>query len=315
MKKVLWALFAILCISAISCQKNGDMGNKTDEESYIPVSLGFVGEITDITTTPMSKSDDIKDWYQIQVYSSPIGEDNYSYYGYGFFDNTENMIINLKEGYQYKFVADMIVDGESKLYAFCLVNSGWAGITNNFYLSFDEHIRFLGQGYIYMIYDIYNRPNVDRFFGITEGYIPSEKDKVSIKMKRVSFGAKFLAQDFATGQIEIAIDQAPTTIIDATNGSETDKIPVSFYNTMAAYNNDKYSENIAVNVIWIKENGERLPVVSQEIEFVRNHLTTIKFELKETSKRNSFSITTDEEWINGDVIEVENDGIDTEIKP
>ncbi|MBO5420174.1 MAG: hypothetical protein J6A22_08855 [Bacteroidales bacterium] len=317
MTKAFKVLSAILCIAAISCQKTQSPDSTVEEEHYIQVSLGFSGEITDITTTPMSKAEKFKDWYQIQVYSCPLGQDNYSYYGYGFFDNKDNMVINLKEGYQYRFVADMIVEGEKNILSFSLFNSGWATISNNFYLSFDEHIRYLGEGYIYMStpHEQFNRPNVDRFFGITEGYVPEERGKVSIKMKRVSFGAKFIAKDFEEGFIEVAIDQAPSTIIEATNGSETDKITISFKNTMEAYLNDKYSENIAVNVIWIKNDGVRVPVVSQEIEFVRNHLTSVKFDLKETSKSSSFSITSDENWQNGEIIEVENGGINTEIRP
>lgn len=313
MKNVFRALIALLCISAASCQKIQD--NKAEEDRYVQVSLGFAGEVTDIITTPMARGSEYKDWYQIQVYSSPIGESNYSYYGYGFFDNTENMVINLKEGYEYKFVADMIVEGEKSIHCFALVNSGWAGIGNSFYLSFDEHIRFLGQGYIYMNKDIYNRPDVDRFFGITEGYVPSETGKVSIKMKRVSFGAHFIPQNFPDGKIEIAIDQAPTTIIDATNGTETDKITISFNNTLAAYLNNKYTEDIAVNVIWVKEDGMRVPIISQEFTFERNHNTHIKFSLSNSSKTNTFGIVAEEAWEDGEIIEVEQDGIDTEIKP
>ncbi|MBR5299667.1 MAG: hypothetical protein IKU36_05395 [Bacteroidales bacterium] len=314
MKTIFRVLLAVLCISAVACQKMKD-NTKIEEDRYIPVSLGFAGEVTDIFTSPMSRGNEYKDWYQIQVYSSPIGESDYSYYGYGFFDNTENMIINLKEGYEYKFVADMIVDGEQSIHCFALVNSGWARIGNSFYLSFDEHIRYLGDGYIYMNKDIYNRPDVDRFFGITEGYVPSEKGKVSIKMKRVSFGAHFIPQNFPDGKIEIAIDQAPTTIIDATEGTETDKITISFNNTWAAYMDDKYTEDIAVNVIWVKDDGMRVPVISQEFTFQRNHNTHIKFSLTNSAKTNTFGIVADEAWEEGEIIEVEKEGIDTEIKP
>ena len=314
MKTIFRVLLAVLCISAVACQKMKD-NTKIEEDRYIPVSLGFAGEVTDIFTSPMSRGNEYKDWYQIQVYSSPIGESDYSYYGYGFFDNTENMIINLKEGYEYKFVADMIVDGEQSIHCFALVNSGWARIGNSFYLSFDEHIRYLGDGYIYMNKDIYNRPDVDRFFGITEGYVPSEKGKVSIKMKRVSFGAHFIPQNFPDGKIEIAIDQAPTTIIDATEGTETDKITIYFNNTWAAYMDDKYTEDIAVNVIWVKDDGMRVPVISQEFTFQRNHNTHIKFSLTNSAKTNTFGIVADEAWEEGEIIEVEKEGIDTEIKP
>lgn len=315
MKKISTAITIIVALFAtISCSEKPVIHESTD--SFVQVKLGFTGEAPNITTTPMTKADDAKDWYQIQVYSAPVGSINYSYYGYGFFDSTDNMIINLKEGYQYKFVADMIVDASKKIYSFSLVNSGWADIGNSFYFSADEHIRYLGQGYLYMRIpsDTYNRPDIDRFYGITEGYVPEEGGSVSIDMKRVAFGAKFMAKEFTSGSLEIQVDQSPTKTLKCSNGSELEMI-VSFKNTAIAYANDEYSERIAVNIIWVKEDGVRTPVVSQNITFVRNHLTTVEFKVTESTQSNSFNITADEEWENGETIVAGGDGINTEVNP
>lgn len=313
MKKISTAISIIVALFAtISCSEEPVIPENSD--SFVQVKLGFTGEAPNITTTPMTRADDAKDWYQIQVYSAPVGSTSYSYYGYGFFDSTDNMIINLKEGYQYKFVADMIVDASKKIHKFCLVNSGWAAIGNSFYFSADEHIRFLGEGYIYMRSDQYNRPDVDRFYGMTEGYVPEEGGSVSISMKRVSFGAKFVAKEFTNGSLEIQIDQSPTKTLKSSDGAQCDMI-VSFYNTSAAYSRDEYSENIAVNIIWVKEDGVRTPLVSQDITFVRNHLTTIEFEVKEAAQSNSFNIKADEEWENGETIVAGGDGTNTEVNP
>ena len=289
--------------------------NPNDDNGYITVSLGFTGEAPNVTTTPMSRANEAKDWYQIQVYSRPIGESYYTYYGYGFFDNTENMTINLKEGYQYKFVADMIVDASKYVQCLCLVNGGWVyTMPNSFYFSQDEHIRYLGEGYLFLYRGKVNRPNVDRFYGITEGYVPEEGGSVSIDMKRVSFGAKFVAKEFTSGSLEIQIDQSPTKTLKCADGNVAECI-VSFNDTASAYRNDNYSENIAVNIIWVKDDGVRSPIVSENITFVRNHLTTIEFEVKDPTESNSFNITADEEWETGDTITVGNDGIDTEVNP
>lgn len=315
MKKISTAISIIVALfSTISCSEKPVIPESTD--SFVQVKLGFTGEAPNITTTPMTKADNAKDWYQIQVYSAPVGSTRYSYYGYGFFDNTDNMIINLKEGYQYKFVADMIVDASKKIYKFSLYNSGWAAIGNSFYFSADEHIRYLGEGYLYMRVpsDTYNRPDVDRFYGITEGYVPEEGGSVSIDMKRVSFGAKFVAKEFTSGSLEMQIDQSPTKTLKCSDGTELETI-VSFNNTARAYSNDDYSENIAVNIIWVKEDGVRTPVVSQDITFVRNHLTTVEFKVTESTQSNSFNITADEEWENGETIVAGGDGINTEVNP
>ena len=286
-------MIAACSICMLSCDKELTSSSSNKDEGYIPVSLGFTGEATNVTTTPMTKANAAKDWYQIQVYSAPIGKSYYSYYGYGFFDNTESMIINLKEGYQYKFVADMIVDASKYVNCLCLANGGWVySMNNSFYFSSDEHIRYLGDGYLFLNNEKANRPDVDRFYGITEGYVPEEGGSVSISMKRVSFGAKFVAKEFTSGSLEIQIDQSPTKTLKSTNGAQFDMI-VSFYNTSAAYSRDEYSENIAVNIIWVKEDGVRTPIVSQDITFVRNHLTTIEFDVKESAQSSSFNITAD----------------------
>lgn len=299
-----------------SCDKESTASSSNNDNGYITVSLGFTGEAPNITTTPMSRANEAKDWYQIQVYSCPIGQSYYTYYGYGFFDNTDNMIIKLKEGYQYKFVADMIVDASKKINKFSLTKSGWASIGNSFYFSTDEHIRFLGEGYVLMSqpYEQYYRPDVDRFYGITEGYIPSENGSVSIDMKRVAFGAKFVAKDFTSGSLEIQIDQSPTKTLKCADGNVAEWI-VSFYSTASAYRNDNYSENIAVNIIWVKDDGVRSPIVSENITFVRNHKTTIEFKVNDPTESNSFNITANEEWETGDTITVGNDGIDTDVNP
>lgn len=318
MKKISTAISIIVALFAtISCSEKPVIPESTD--SFVQVKLGFAGEAPNITTTPMTKADDAKDWYQIQVYSAPVGSTSYSYYGYGFFDSTDNMIINLKEGYQYKFVADMIVDASKCVEYLGLTQGGWISeIGNSFYISATESIYKLGSGYLYLDdntgYSSYNRPDVDRFYGITEGYVPKEGDSVSINMKRVSFGAKFVAKEFTSGYLEITIEGSRTKTLNSSNGSEIETI-VSFNNTANAYSNNDYSENIAVNIIWVKEDGVRTPVVSQDITFVRNHLTTIEFKVTESALSNSFNITADEEWERGETIVAGRDGTNTEVNP
>ena len=303
MKKIIAAVFMVaLCV--ISCNKANVETESSDD--YVQISLGLIGEVPTITTSPMTRAGEAKDWYQIQVYSAPKGTTDYKYYGYGFFDNVDNMLINLKKGYQYMFEVDMIVDGSEKINHFSLVNSGWADITNSFYLSFDEHIRYLGNGYLYMSrpYDTFNRPDVDRFYGIAEGYVPRSNGKVSVDMKRVAFGVKFVANDFEVGELEIQIDQAPGMKMISGEGNTAESV-ISFYNTAAAYADKDYTENIAVNIILAKEDGVRIPLVSQEVPFMRNRITTIEFNAQEPSQNNTFKITANEEWETGDTIYLE----------
>ena len=299
--------FAAVCMIAlclVSCNKTNVQTEDLGE--YVQVSLGFSMEAPIITTTPMTKAGEARNWYQIQVYSAVEGKTNYGYYGYVFFDNVDNMLINLKRGYQYKFEVDMIAEGSEKINSFSLVNGGWANVSNSFYISSDEHVRYMGEGYLYMYNPSgqYNRPDVDRFFGVTEGYLPKNGDKVTVDMKRVSFGVKFVAKEFNDGKLEIQVDQAPTKIMNSTDGNELETV-ISFDRTYSAFLDDEYSENIAVNVILIKEDGLKVPLVAQDVTFVRNCKTTIEFNGREPSQNKGFIINAEEEWKTGETIFLE----------
>lgn len=308
------ALFMVGCSSSTEDVIEPDTPK---EEKDIQVSIGFSGEILNITESPLSRATDAKDWYAFQVYSAPEdGSKGYSYYAYGFFDNKENMIINLKDGYKYKFDVCMVVDGSEKVRYFSLVNAGWTSIGNSFYISSDEHVRYMYEGYLYLKpNDTYDRPNVDRFFGRTTDYVPTEGGKVDINMKRVSFGAKFVAKEFTEGSLEISVEGAPIIDLAASEGSEIQDI-ISFNNLEQAYTSTtEYSESIPVNITWVKTDGVRVPIASESVDFKRNKLTTIEFEVKESTSSTTFSLNADETMETGETVSIGGDGTNTEVNP
>lgn len=288
-----------------------------ENEKYFQVPIGFSGEILNITESPLSRTGEAKDWYAFQVYSAPEdGSQEYSYYAYGFFDNKKDMIINLKEGYKYRFDVCMVVDGSEKVYTFSLVNAGWTTIGNSFMISSEEHVRYMYEGYLYIQnpWDTYNRPNVDRFFGRTTDYIPTEGGSVDIDMKRVSFGAKFVAKDFTEGSLEISVEGAPMIKLEASEGNEVEDI-ISFNNLESAFTNNDYSESIPVNITWVKTDNVRVPIASEAIDFKRNRLTTIEFIVKENTSSNTFSLNANETMVEGETVEIGGDGTNTEVNP
>lgn len=318
----LWSIQALVVstLFLFGCSSSSDeivVPSQQEEEKIYPVSIGFSGEILNITDSPLSRTDDAKDWYAFQVYSAPEdGSKGYSYYAYGFFDNKEDMIINLKEGYKYKFDVCMVVDGSEKVYKFSLVNAGWATIGNSFMISSEEHVRYMYEGYLYLKKgnETYDRPNVDRFFGRTTDYVPTEGGSVDIDMKRVSFGAKFVAKDFTEGSLEISVEGAPMIKLEASEGNEVEDI-ISFNNLESAFTNNDYSENIPVNITWVKTDNVRVPIASESVAFKRNRLTTIEFVVKENTSSSTFSLNADETMATGETIEIGGDGTNTEVDP
>ena len=292
-----------------------------NEETFTQVSFGFTGSEFVTSEAPITKAGDEKDWYAFQVYYRVAGSNNgYSNYAYGFFDNKNDMIINLKNGYEYKFDVCMVLGASTRVYSFATY-SGWAGIKNSFVISSSESVRYMYSGYLYMYYPTYapyDRPRVDRFMGRTEGYVPTEGGVVSIDMKRVSFVAKFVPKNFVSGSLEISIEGAGTMTMRAGSDSECQDF-ISFKYTGnaldAVLNNEEYSESVPVNVVWVKEDGVRSPIANQNVTFKRNVLTTVEFEVKESSASNSFSLTSNDTMQNGDTVTISGDGTNTGVNP
>lgn len=316
LKGILTAVASTFLFSCSSSDGN-EFSQSPSKETTIPVSIGFTGEVLNVSELPLARANASKDWYYFQVYSKPEDEqyDNYTYYAYGFFDNKNDMVINLKSGYKYKFDVGMCLKAEEKVRYFSLVNSGWARIGNTFMVSSSEHVRYMYQGYLYMADDQYDRPDIDRFFGEVKDYTPKEGGTVEINMKRVSFGAKFVAKNFDSGSLEINVEGAPTINLTATDGSEVEKI-ISFDRVEAAYLAEgEYSESIPVNIVWVKTDNTRVPIANQNVAFKRNKLMVVEFEVKENTSGNSIDIKANETIEKGETVTIGGDGTNTEVNP
>lgn len=292
------------------------------EDTFTQVSFGFSGNEFLTSETSLTRAGEAKDWYAFQVYSRAEGSNSsYSYYAYGFFDNKNDMVINLKNGYEYRFDVCMVVDASQRVYKFCLMNSGWAGINNTFVISSTEYVRYMYEGYLYMnypSYTSYNRPRVDRFMGRTDGYVPTEGGVVNIDMKRVAFAVRFAPKDFVSGSLEISIEDAGSMTMKAGTDTECQDF-ISFKNTYsamsAALKGNEYSESIPINVVWIKDDGSRSPIANEAVSFKRNVLTTVEFEVKESSASSTFNLSANETMGNGDTVTIEGDGTNTGVNP
>ena len=286
---LLSCFIALVAFVSVSCEKNHETTTTEDEnyESFTKVSINFAGQEFELSETSLTKAGEVKDWYAFQVYSRVEGSNNsYSKYAYGFFDNKDDMVINLKNGYEYRFDVCMFVEGSKRVYKFALENAGWAVVDNTFKISSTESVRYMYDGYLYMNYPTwatYNRPMVDRFIGRTEGYVPAEGGVVNIEMKRAAFAANFVPKDFTSGKLEISVEGSG--LITMVAGTDAERYEVfSFKNPGGVLTNLDYSENIPVNIVWIKDDGVRTPIANQTVNFKRNILTTVSFEVKEVTR-------------------------------
>lgn len=311
MKRWTIALFALIAMLVIvSCSENVNLDDATGR--MVEVSFGFSGEADSITQVPLDATRSVeessvaKNWYAIQVY-----DEDYCPYAYGFFDNLEDMKLLCVKDATYSFTVDMVPEAEGKVSYFSLCQAGWASIGNAFYYSKAESVRYLGEGYLYLAspsHDIFNRPSVDRFYGSLSNYKATKNGQVNITLTRRAFSVKFVAKDFTVGRLELSLDNAPTFYLNVEDGNEFEHF-YSFYNLSSE------AEEIGVSIIWVNGDGKRIPLVAQNVNFVRNTLTTLEFTVKASESSNTFSITADEELADGGKINLDpiDDLVDTEI--
>ena len=287
-KHLLFALCAVL-FGATSCETLNDFITlpetpETPSAEFYTVSLGFGGEI-EVDYEPLRSAEN-NDLYGINVYSAPAnveGTPSWTNYAYGLFDDPSNIKIDLLVGYQYKFVATMVKDGKEKVKTF---NGAYSSpffayssvaISTSFNYGLDI-LLYLGSGYTNLKNPSgsYHRPNTERFYGELEGYIPSNNGKATIDMGRTSYGVKFVAQGQSAnvGSLEIQMSESPLVTLNLAESNEYFDIYTFSYVSSAWLKSD-YSEEVSVNINYIREDDTVVPLGSHTVTFVRNNTTVV----------------------------------------
>lgn len=287
-KHLLLALCAVL-FGATSCETLNDFITlpetpETPSAEYYTVALGFGGEI-EIGYEPMRSAEN-NDLYGINVYSAPAnveGTPSWTNYACGLFDDPSNIKIDLLVGYQYKFEATMIKDGKEKVrfsngaYTTPFYANGNVAISTSFNYGLSS-IFYIGSGYTNLKNHNkqYNRPNTERYYGELEGYIPSNNGKATIDMGRTSYGVKVVAQGQSAnvGTLEIQMSESPLVTFNLAEGNEYFDI-YTFYHVRNAWLKSDYSEEVSVNINYIREDNTVVPLGSHKVTFVRNTTTVV----------------------------------------
>lgn len=272
------------CIAMVSCSKE-PIGVEEESEFYI-VQLGWAGEILDVSYEPLTRASG-DDLYGIQVYSTPDNDaatPTWTKFAYGVFDDPDNITINLLKGYKYKFVATMVKDGKNKTIGInhnpFYIDSKVNIELNKFVFSAQYGFGRLNDGSTFLVnpHHIYNRPNVERFYGELEGYVPgSNGNKAKIHMKRTSFKAKFIAKGklAKSGTLNIMMTDAPEMSLDLSNSNQISDM-FTFSDVDAAWADNQYSETIDVTLTWTRTDGTVVPLNTHKVNFKRNATTVVQ---------------------------------------
>lgn len=318
MRKILF-LFSIFAI-ALACSKEEVNSETPQEESKMyTVSFKMGGEITSISDSPLRATPN--DLYGIQVYSKAPNDATEKPYAYGLFDDPSTISIKLMSGYTYRFISTMVVDGKNKLvngYYMPFFTGQPTPVGTQFVYSSTIAYSSIDYGNATLHFDnnLYRRPNIDRYYGVTSGFIPSENGVVNINMKRTVFGVKVIAQDFTEGQLTFQLAEAPLATLTYPT-TEMQEI-YTFYNVADAFSHGgDYTESVNLQINWIKSDGVNIPIATQTVTFTRNKLTTINVKVGDVSVNNGIEINLDNTGMtDGETINV--DGTtsnDTPINP
>ena len=306
MKNLMQSL-SILCVGIlvlVSCNKEN--GTEIPSEDFYTVEVKLGGEIS-IGYEPLTKSSS-NDLYAIQVYSTPDieledGEEPVwtpyaQYYSIGSAPTT----ITLVYGYKYSFMADLIIDGNNKLSITLRDSQGcapWLLVSSSDYDAAQCHALVSSDSFQYCTEhlitiagsavllgengDYYTRPNIDRYLGKLDNFVPSVDNKtVNIAMKRVSFGAKFVfSGDSATsGTIGIEIDGAPKqTLVLSENPDDNVHFDIYTFARISSGISNEYTETIPVKLSWTRTDGTVDTIGQFDIVYQRNTTTVVTVQL------------------------------------
>ncbi|MBR5856245.1 MAG: hypothetical protein IKY70_03110 [Bacteroidales bacterium] len=213
---------ALMLLLLIGCQKENSF---TDGGEPVLVSLSINGDFDiDVSQESMTKST-LTDAYAINVYydkeSDGATDDMYAY---GLFDNVGDMTITMLSNHKYKVECTLIKDAKNKLYfgqAFNNTYSGYAFpfqtnasnstlLNNKFIIGTDVRFTGMGSGDAHIITttspsesNATKNASVNRFYGVTDQYVPVPNGTIEVYLKRVVFGAKFVVIGVKEGTLKV----------------------------------------------------------------------------------------------------------------
>lgn len=321
-------LFAVLAMGACSSD-GGDIPSSVEEPETVLVSLNMGGEIS-VEHENMTRAA-TNDVYGINVYydkeSDGVVDD---LYGYGVFSDPDKMIIALLASHKYIFKCTMVKNGKNTLYydaakvayPFQTNSSVTSTITNEFTLGTSTYLSGIESGKVHLSSqtspsssNATSYASVNRFYGESDTYTPTVGGSVTIALKRVIFGAKFIINGVEGGTVTASCGDfwSYSTTTDY-EGTET---IYSFVDSHDAWLNETPLE-ATLSLNYDSNKGSAWDLTNSEtISFKRNVMTTVTINVSPDLSSASFSIT-EEEFGEDNNIYIGIDGdtiVETEVNP
>jgi hypothetical protein len=326
MKNLRLIFMFVMGLALMACTREEALPAEEDASGEYIVSLNFTGDI-EVSQDPLTKATPTNDLYGINIYfddeKDGVIDD---VYGYGLFDNKEDMHIALLGGHKYRFVCSLAKNGRNTLFAgsgaFGNPSSGYAypfqtgaaalvptptALGNRFELGDGVSLIGLATGAAHLkgttapkasVNSTNNpggfyqyAPGVDRYYGEKTDYTPTIGGMVSIELKKVVFGARFVIEGIQDGELTASCGDlwAKTTRAD-----DPGVVTLYSYPDLQDCWKNNPSLSMTVSLSFKGNGGGDLLKVNQNVTFKRNTLTIVTLQIP----GGTFDIT--EEPLSGD---------------
>lgn len=279
-------LVAILC----SCSKEDT--SIQEEDKYYTVSLNFNGDIT-TADSPLTRGTATDDLYGLIVW-----EDG-SCFGYGLYDNVDDMKVRLLSSKKYKFVVTAVKNGKNILYNNVYDKPFYVTLTNKLVTgynnTFSDMYGCFKSGYSRMKDgSYYSYPETDRFYGEVDNYTPTEGGVVNMDLKRTALGLQYKISGVSDGTVTVTIKNNSRTFFtksDITADYTSEEKVITFYDVYSAWQYaDNYTEKVTVSASWARGIGITQDLGSKEVVVKRNRMNIIHIKLATDESGNKLGI-------------------------
>ena len=326
-------LMVVLMCVACSNQDADEPSLEADAQKTYEVSLNFSGDYIDVTESPLSRADEPKKYYAIDVLCMKTDgtQSSYTAYARGVFDNLEDMKITLLGGYKYKFVCTSATEGEDKFYVVKNTSYGdrlrWPYESNTYLSDLNKFTMKYNFGTsLYSGYTYYNNgnpsyyPKMDRYYGEPMDYTPKDGGTATIPMKRCVFGVKMTVNAVPDGTLSwdpYCTEKSNHYSFNLSQYSHigTEKLEFSsVYTFYEVYNcwqkavaGEDYTKTFTINFTWTRANGYTQNF-SKEFTVKRNVMTNINVTLTGGSEEVSVGIQEENSEMTSESTDVNYDG-------
>lgn len=335
------SLLCIFLMAACSSDETENIVTPPDEkpEMYM-ISFNFCGDI-EVSQEVLGRGVATDDVYGFNVYYDKEKDEVIDdLYAYGVFDNKEDMNIALLSGYKYKFECTLVKSGKKTLYYGQAFNNAYTGVCypfqtgssgssgstiigNKFLIGTVNYLSGIKNGNAHLA--SVGTPNhsnsnayasINRFYGETDNYTPVKGGEVTIYLKRVVFGAKFVITGVQEGSLTASCGSfwSKTTTAD-------DEGAATIYSYPDVYDCWKNESNLTETVT-LKFTSDRGTLwnlsSSRTVTFKRNVMTTVNINVSPDLSSGTFTLTEEALEENANFIDlgINSDGIiDTQVTP